>query len=166
MEMRFNEAPWSVRAYYRIWQQLPYVQEGMIGVGIYALSEEGRNRFDEFPAIIADDGYVRRLFRPDERLCVAECRASVTAPSSLWGLIKIKTRSRLGGYELTEKFPELLENEPKDYAGALRQLIRRPALWPSLVVYLGVNLIARFRAKKMHRQRAHGVWERDDSSRK
>jgi len=165
MEMRFTGAPWLVRAYYKIWQQLPYVQEGMIGVGIYALSEEGRRRFDQFPAIIADDGYVRRLFKPEERLCVAECRSIVTAPSSLWGLIKIKTRSRLGGYELTERFPKLLENEPKDYAGALSQMIRRPLLWPSLVVYVGVNLIARLRARKMHLQRAHGVWERDDSSR-
>lgn len=166
MEMRFKEAPWTVRAYYRVWQQLPYVQEGMIGVGIYALSQEGRRRFDRFPPIIADDGYVRRLFRPEERLRVAECRSVVTAPSSLWGLIKIKTRSRLGGYELTEKFPDLLENEPKDYAGAVGELLKRPRLWPALVIYVGVNLIARFRAKKMHRRRAHDVWERDDSSRR
>ncbi len=166
MEMRFVDAPWTVRAYYRAWQQLPYVKEGMIGVGVYALSEEGRRRFDEFPAIIADDGYVRRLFKPGERLCVTECKSIVTAPSSLWGLIKIKTRSRLGGYELTEKFPELLENEPKDYAGAAGQLARRPSLWPALLVYLGVNLIARLRAWRMHRRRAHGVWERDDTSRR
>lgn len=165
MQMRFLNAPWPVRAYYRVWQELTYVKEGMIGVGIYALSEEGRRRFDRFPAIIADDGYVRRLFKPHERLCVEECRSIVTAPSSLWGLIKIKTRSRLGGYELTDEFPELSENEPKDYSSAVRQLMRRPALWPALLVYAGVNLIARLRATKMHRQRAHRVWERDDSSR-
>jgi glycosyltransferase involved in cell wall biosynthesis len=165
MQMRFLNAPWPVRAYYRVWQQLPYVKEGMIGVGVYALSEEGRHRFDRFPAIIADDGYIRRLFKPHERLCVEECKSVVTAPSSLWGLIKIKTRSRLGGYQLTEKFPELLENEPKDYTGALWQLARHFALWPSLMVYLGVNLIARMRARKMHHQRAHDVWERDDTSR-
>lgn len=165
MEMQLADAPWLVRAYYRIWQQLPYVQEGMIGVGIYALSEEGRRRFGRFPAIIADDGYVRRLFQPHERVCVQRCRSVVTAPSSFWGLIKIKTRSRLGGYELSEKFPELSENEPKDYAGAVRKLALRPWLWPALAVYAGVNLIARVRARKMHRRRAHGVWERDDSSR-
>jgi glycosyltransferase involved in cell wall biosynthesis len=165
MEMRFVNAPWSVRAYYRIWQQLAYVKEGMIGVGIYALSEEGRRRFGRFPSIISDDGYVRRLFKPHERLCVEECRSIVTAPGSLWGLIKIKTRSRLGGYELTEKFPELLENEPKDYSNSLGQVMRRPALWPALIVYIAVNLVARLRARKMHRQRAHAVWERDETSR-
>jgi glycosyltransferase involved in cell wall biosynthesis len=166
MQMRFVGSPWPVRAYYRVWQELPYIREGMIGVGIYALSEEGRRRFDSFPGIMADDGYVRRLFEAHERLCVRECRSIVTAPSSLWGLIKIKTRSRLGGYELTEKFPELSENEPKDYTGALSQVMRRPALWPAVLVYLGVNLIARLRAWKMHRQRAHGVWERDETSRR
>jgi hypothetical protein len=165
MEMRFVDSSWPVRAYYRVWQELPYVKEGMIGVGIYALSEEGRRRFDAFPPIIADDGYIRRLFKPHERICVEECRSIVTAPSSLWGLVKIKTRSRLGGYELSEKFPELSQNEPKDYASALRGLLRRPALWPALVVYAGVNLISRLRASKMHRRRAHDVWERDETSR-
>ena len=52
----------AVRAYYRIWMRLPYVREGMIGVGVYALSEEGRGRFGAFPDVIADDGYVRMLF--------------------------------------------------------------------------------------------------------
>jgi len=165
MEMRFLGTPWPVRAYYRVWQELAYVREGMIGVGVYALSEEGRRRFDQFPAIIADDGYVRRLFEPHERLCVEECRSIVTAPGSLWGLIKIKTRSRLGGYELTEKFPALLQNEPKGYARAFLPLILRPSFWPSLMLYLAVNLVVRLRARRMHRRRAHGVWERDDTSR-
>jgi glycosyltransferase involved in cell wall biosynthesis len=165
MEMRFSDTSWPVRAYYRVWQELPYVKEGMIGVGIYALSEEGRRRFGRFPSIIADDGYVRRLFKPHERICVEECRSIVTAPSTLWGLIKIKTRSRLGRYELSEEFPELSQNEPKDYARALSGLVRRPTLWPALVVYVGVNLIARLRATRMHRRRAHDVWERDDTSR-
>jgi len=166
MEMRFLNASWLVRAYYEVWQELPYVREGMIGVGIYALSEEGRRRFARFPSIIADDGYIRLLFKPEERLCVTECRSIVTAPTSLSGLIKIKTRSRLGGYELAEKFPELALNEKKDYAGALWPLLRRPGLWPSLFVYLTVNLIVRFRARKMHYRGAHGVWERDESSRR
>ena len=89
----------------------------------------------------------------------------MTAPSSLWGLIKIKTRSRLGGYELTEQFPELSQNEPKDYARAFWGLARRPTLWPSMMVYVGVNLIARLRATRMQRRGAHGAWEQDDTGR-
>jgi glycosyltransferase involved in cell wall biosynthesis len=165
MRMRFLDAPWTVRAYYRVWQQLPYVQEGMIGVGVYMLSETGRARFDQFPDIIADDGYVRRLFKPHERISVGGCHSTVTAPQTLWGLVKIKTRSRLGGYELARRFPELSENEPKDYRKAIYSLFGAPTIWPALIVYFGVNFAARFRARRMLRQRQFKVWERDDSSR-
>ncbi len=165
MSMRFDRSAWAVRAYYRVWQQLPYVQEGLIGVGMYMISEEGRRRFDRFPDIIADDGYVRRLYAPHERISVSECHAIVSAPTSLWGLIKIKTRSRLGGYELGEAFPDLLANEPKDYGEAMRGILRQPSLWPAVIAYLGVNAIARVRARRMLKQSKRKVWERDDSSR-
>ena len=59
---------WAVRAYYRFWGALPYIQEGMIAAGAYALSREGRARFKDFPEVIADDGYVRLLFGPHERV--------------------------------------------------------------------------------------------------
>jgi glycosyltransferase involved in cell wall biosynthesis len=165
MSMRFDRSAWAVRAYYRVWQQLPYVQEGLIGVGMYMISEEGRRRFDRFPDIIADDGYVRRLYAPHERISVSECHAIVSAPTSLWGLIKIKTRSRLGGYELGEAFPDLLANEPKGYGEAMRGILRQPSLWPAVIAYLGVNAIARVRARRMLKQSKRKVWERDDSSR-
>ena len=166
MRMRFLAAPWTVRAFYRVWQQLPYVQEGMIGVGVYMLSEVGRARFGEFPDIIADDGYIRRLFKPNERIRVSECYSIVTAPQTLWGLIKIKTRSRLGGYQLNDAFPELLANEPKEYGSALLALAKVPSLWPSLAIYALVNIVARLRANRMYRQGILKVWERDDSSRR
>ena len=56
MRVDLSGAPWAVRAYYRIWLRLPYHREGMIGSGVYALSERGRARFGEFPDIISDDG--------------------------------------------------------------------------------------------------------------
>src|SRR5262249_13951049 len=40
--------PWPIRAYYRVWTQLPYCQDGMIGSGLYALNAEGRARFRAF----------------------------------------------------------------------------------------------------------------------
>ena len=53
---------WAVQAYYRVWMALPYIQEGMMGAGVYAMSRKGRERFGPFPDIIADDGYVRLQF--------------------------------------------------------------------------------------------------------
>ncbi len=165
MRMDFKNASWPVRSYYEVWQQLPYVQEGMIGTGVYALSEEGRQRFDKFPEIIADDGYIRALFKTHERTSVDFCYSLVRAPANLTSLLKIKTRSRLGRYELKKKFPELLENEEKNYSNAMLGLLSQIYLWPKLPIYLYVNLKTRFKAKKLARTQGFTGWERDESSR-
>ena len=165
MEMDFSNASWAVRAFYRVWMALPYTRSGMMGVGVYALSEEGRRRFGRFPDIIADDGYIRVLFKPQERAAVAAAKSIVKAPSTLAGLIKIKTRSRLGGFQLAKLYPELLENDDKKYGMAFWDVLKNPSLWPCVPVYVYVNLIAKRRARKQLQQLDQYVWERDDSSR-
>lgn len=164
--MNLEGASWAVRAYYEIWLSLPYCRNGMIGAGAYALSEAGRARFGEFPGVIADDGYVRALFRETERSRVETAHAVVNAPLSLQWLIKIKTRSRLGGMELAIKFPGLLKNETKDYSGALNELFANPVKWPKTIVYLYVNLLSRYLAKRRLGDLARYQWEKDLSSRK
>jgi glycosyltransferase involved in cell wall biosynthesis len=165
MKMDFRHAPWTVRSYYQVWQQMPYVQEGMIGTGVFALSEKGRAQFITFPQIIADDGYIRSLFTTNERTVVDSCYSMVRSPTNLKGLLKIKTRSRVGGYELRKKFPELLQNEDKEYGTAFIRLIRRVDLWPMIPLYLYVNLYGRLRAKRYIYRNGFAGWERDDSSR-
>ncbi len=162
--MDLEGCSWLVRAYYAVWLQLPYVRDGLMGTGVYALSREGRQRFGEFPQLIADDGYVRALFEPSERLLVTECHVLVRAPRNLANLVKIKTRSRLGVYELHMKFPELA-GAAEAHGGALRFVASRPSLWVPAMVYLAVNLLTRWRARRMARQRGFSVWERDDSRR-
>ena len=137
----------------------------MIGTGVYALSDEGRKRFDSFPPIIADDGYVRALFKTEERTSVESCYSLVRAPTNLGSLIKIKTRSRLGRYELKIKFPALLRSEEKNYGKALIRLFTKVYLWPKIIVYFYVNFITRFRAKHYARSQGFKGWERDESSR-
>jgi glycosyltransferase involved in cell wall biosynthesis len=163
--MDFTAVSWMVKAYYGIWQRLPYVKEGMIGAGVYALSETGRQRFDKFPDVIADDGYVRALFKSHERTVVDNCEVTVRAPRTLADLLKIKTRSRLGVYQLHREFPELLGNEEKQYGSALKRLLPQIWLWPKLAVYLWVNLVARRRAKKQLADLKNVSWERDESRR-
>lgn len=165
MVMDLSRSSWSVRAYYHIWMALPYTRKGMIGVGVYALSQEGRRRFGRFPDIIADDGYVRLLFKPNERAAVAEAKSIITAPATLAGLVKIKSRSRLGGYQLSERFPELFDNDDKNYWGAICDLLRKPSVWQYAPVYLYVNFVARQRARRQLKALDQYVWERDDSSR-
>jgi glycosyltransferase involved in cell wall biosynthesis len=167
MDMDLSAASWPVRAYYDVWARLPYTREGMIGVGTYALSREGRARFDEFPDVVADDGYVRMLFTADERVKVDGARVRVTAPAELADLIRIKTRSRLGGYELRTRFPDLVRREQagKSYGGALGVVVARPWLWVRALAYLWVNVAARLRAGRQLRSGEAYVWERDRSSR-
>jgi len=163
--MDFSRVFWTVKSYYEIWQRLPYVKEGMIGAGVYALSETGRQRFDKFPDIIADDGYVRALFKSYERTVVDDCEVTVRAPRTLADLLKIKTRSRLGVYQLYREFPELVGNEEKKYGSALKRLLPQIWLWPKLAVYLWINLAARRRAKKQLADLKNVTWERDESRR-
>ena len=68
----------------------------MIGAGVYALSEAGRARFGDFAAVIADDGYVRALFKEEERGRVADARSAVWAPASLCVADEDQTRSGSG----------------------------------------------------------------------
>jgi hypothetical protein len=167
LDMDFSLASWGVRAFYRVWLELPYTREGMIGVGTVGISEAGRRRFDRFPEVINDDGYVRLLFQAHERPVVRGATAHVTAPATIKGLYAIMTRARLGIYQLQQRFPDLKNREQanKSYGGAARIVLSRPALWPAAVVYLWVNLVTRFRARRQIRRLEAYVWERDDSSR-
>jgi glycosyltransferase involved in cell wall biosynthesis len=165
LQMNTINSSWSVRAYYSIWQQLPYVKEGMIGVGVYALSVEGRSRFEEFPSIIADDRYIRALFKGSERSVVDSCCSVVKAPTNIQGLLKIKTRSRLGGYEFEQKFPELIGNEKKNYSQAVFGVMKKIRYWPALMIYLFVNVCTRYRARRQLCRGSLDIWERDDTSR-
>ena len=66
MEADVSKSNWFVRAFQRVWMQLPYCRQGLIAQA-YGISEEGRRRFGEFPSITADDAFVRLHFAPDER---------------------------------------------------------------------------------------------------
>lgn len=165
VSMDLSISSWAVRAYYDIWLSMPYCQSGMLGAGVYALSEAGRSRFGEFPNLIADDGYVRTLFREHERGRVVDAFSIVKAPASLYWLIKIKTRSRLGAMQLKLKHPELGANEEKNYSGALWKVLKNPAKWIKFAVYVYVNLVSRFLAKRRLAKLESYKWEKDISSR-
>ena len=167
MDLDLSRSSWPVRAYYRIWTRLPYVREGMMGVGVYAVSEEGRRRFDAFPDVISDDGYVRMLFGPTERTRVDRATVRVTAPVRFGDLLRIKTRSRLGLYQLHARYSEIAsrEQDSKSYSGALGTVLFRPWLWPHAGVYLAVQLATRRRAQRQFASVDSYVWERDTSSR-
>lgn len=159
------QSSWPVRAFYRIWLMQPYHQEGLIGGGFYALSEAGRARFEAFPAVIADDEFVRRHFQPSERINPPDQRFTIFAPRRFSELVKVKTRSRLGRMELAQKFPHLTPSTKEQSGGKKFDRKGNLGLWPAACVYLLVNGLTRLRARRQMKQLGSYQWERDESSR-
>ena len=158
---------WLVRTFYDFWMALPYVKEGMVAAGVYAVSRDGRARFGRFPDVIADDGYFRLQFASHERVEVASAVSTVSAPGRLSDLIKIKTRSRLGLLQLQARFPELFAGEARSssYCETISALAPRPHLYFSAIPYVLITLYSRHRARRQIKTIDRYVWERDNSSR-
>lgn len=155
-----------VKAFYQVWTSLPYFSaRDMIGSGLFILSEKGRSRFQEFPAVIGDDAYVRALFDKSERSTVEGCSFEIRAPVTLESLIKIKTRSRFGNIEVQKKFPSLRTTETNKPAAALLLLLRKPWLLPAIAVYYYVVARTILGSRKRLKNADYLTWERDESSR-
>ena len=159
-----SRCSWPVRACYQIRSLLPSAQEGIGGSGVYALSEIGRARFREFPALTADDGYVRIQFRSGERETVTSATSTVFPPRTIRDLLATKTRAHYGSAELAAMFPGLWKNRGESNHKSLIRLFRDPSLWASLAVYCLVTAIAKRRAQRRLRAGAAN-WERDNTSR-
>lgn len=150
-----------VRAYYAVWTALHSV--GDVGGGVYCLSQAARERFGEFPDVISDDGYVRAHFTSGEITQVGDAVSTVRAPTDVGTLIRIKTRSRRGSVELAERFPELWATKVQTTDSLVRKVSRLPLrVWPKVPVYIIIQLLVRYRAK---RSADASSWERDESSR-
>jgi len=153
------------KAFYKVWLTQPYHSAGLVGGGFYAVSQTGRERFVKFPEVIADDEFVRAHFAPAERAMPEGCTFTIRAPKTLRDLVKVKTRSRLGLWQLRQQFPDLATRSRIDPWEGRRVILTRPALWPAAVVYLAVNIAVRVRAKRQWKSIDNYQWERDESSR-
>jgi glycosyltransferase involved in cell wall biosynthesis len=163
-DINCDGASWCVRAYYDMRSRLPSAREGIGGSGVYAVSEAGRQRFGQFPDLIADDGYMRIQFRAHERQTLADVNSTVFAPRTVKDLIRIRTRAYLGTIELARRYPDLWQNRGDRNHKTILGLLWSPLLWPKLAAYCYVNIIARYRA--LCRLNASSLsWERDNTSR-
>jgi hypothetical protein len=161
-----SRSSFVVRQYYAVWTRLPYLSRGLLGSGVVGLSESGRSRFDEFPAVIGDDEFVRRLFSLDERVASTENAFTIMAPRTLDALIRVKTRSRLGVLQLDARHgPAAPDTASGTSTGALVQLARRPRFWVPVAIYATIRSVTRARAARRFRHRDFHGWERDETSR-
>lgn len=159
-----SRASWAVRAYYRYWIDSNYFRRGHVGSGCYVLSQRGRHRFDEFPDIIADDGFVDSLFACREKAISKTAVMELKTPETLWNLIKIKTRARLGELQLRRLRPPA---EPKrsKYNALCEQLVRGLGSPRGAIIFGLVRFVAHVRAARQLRLGQTGHWERDESAR-
>jgi glycosyltransferase involved in cell wall biosynthesis len=153
-----------IRWFFDIAALLPSAKEGIGGSGVYALSRAGRARFDRFPNVIADDAYIRILFRAEECETIATLHSRVFVPRRFGALIRTRSRIRYGHLELARLFPELWQNRQSNNKAVLK-LFRQIYLWPRLFIYCSVMAIARVNANLAFRKNSR-IWDRDETSRR
>lgn len=159
--LRLSERPWTVRAYYRLWERLPQVRAGLVGAGVYAVTETGRRRWGLFPDVLADDFFVQQRFAPPERAVVEAAGSVIEVPRTLGALIDRKTRVFAGNREVAD---HLVRTE-RHWSGWMRAAGSRPELLPAVFVYLLVNVLAKARVIWHRRRGVRTQWHRDGSSR-
>ena len=157
--------PWAVRAYYRVWEQLPTVREGLFGRGVLAMSEEGHSFVAELPDVTADDLWMHHAFRAEQTAVVSTAVVSVHAPRRLADLLRRRLRVVAGAREVRSHAgsgPGTSGTRATDLEALLRA---RPDLWLELAVFACVTAVARLGAARAARRGTSTVWLRDDSSR-
>lgn len=152
-----------VRRFFRARAQLPAVMGSLWGAGLYALSADGRGRFEDFPLLVADDLFVDRLFRADEVELVESPPVVVIAPATAAGLLATFRRTFRGN--------RAMKAMPTDRPGTgatIRDLLRLARRGPTQLldaaVYAAVVVWARCLAWR--HTSSSGAWERDESSRR
>lgn len=134
---------WVSRRYGALWSQLPFMRPGTAqGAGFFAVNAAGRARWDVFPDIIADDGFVRWNFAPEERVEVA---AGYSWPlvEGFSALVRVRRRQDAGGAQLRRLYPALEANEGKPGVPR-REHLRLAATMPvSYAIYVAVQLMVR-----------------------
>ena len=133
---------WVTRCFARVWSQLPFMTSNVQGAGLYAVNRAGRARWDSFPDIIADDGYVRLMFAPDERIKV-DAAYHWPLVEGFSQLVKVRRRQDAGVHELSMRFPDIMRNEskpPMTWRDHLRLFAKMPV---SYAVYVSVLLVVK-----------------------
>lgn len=158
-----SKSSWLVKQYYKIWLKLPYIKAGVIATCSFIVTEQGRKRFDHFPDIINDDRFIHCQFKESEISNISDTEIYIQAPRTLYSLIKIKSRARLGNMQL--KMLGLCP-EPKDkkYTSSMASKIFSRQFIPAIVYYT-IAIIIRIRSWLQLKRIDNYKWEKDLSSR-
>jgi glycosyltransferase involved in cell wall biosynthesis len=137
-----------VRLYYRALEHHPAFGHALFGRGVVALSARGRERFVDFPDLLADDFFLDSIFTRTEKIVVPDVASLVEAPSSTRILLRRLARVRRGNSQLrwnggSGSLPRSVEG-----LGWLLAAVRRdPSLARASAVYIIVTMMAIARAR-------------------
>lgn len=164
--INMTHSSWFVRAYFSTWMELPYYKSGhMVGSGIYILTQQGRERFNAWPQIIADDAFVRALFKFEEIYVDKSSEFEIYAPRKLKGLVKIRTRARFGNMEVEQRYPDLKVIGENSNKALLSLLLKKPHKALHWLTYVIVQITVIQNCRKKLKNKDFGTWERDESAR-
>lgn len=130
------------RRYARFWVRLPFISKSVPGCGVYAVNRTARARWDMFPEIISDDGFVRYHFTPDEmRRVPGVYEWPIT--EGLASLVRVRRRQNEGMAEIERLYPHLPAKAAPtapDTKEKLRLFIKDPL---GFVIYSAVAVAVR-----------------------
>jgi hypothetical protein len=159
-----------VRSYYRARSRVPAVLGSLWGAGVYGLSAAGRQRFDAFPDVVADDLWVDRHFDRSEVEIVDCAPVVVTVPRRSRDLVRVLRRTYRGK---AEPAPVIDLGDPAPEIDSTVQDLRRlaatgPVAALDAATYAAFAAGARLAlaiAPSAGPSLTTGRWGRDDSSR-
>jgi glycosyltransferase involved in cell wall biosynthesis len=157
--------PWIVRWYYDVWMRLPEAEAGLWGRGVIALSDVGQRRISGLPPLLGDDLAASLLFAPSERVIVANAHVRIHTPRTASDLLRRRIRSAVGIAQLSQAGRTLAPCS-RTRVTDLSHIVRSsPRLAPRVALFVGVAMVARWRARRVVRCGDFSTWLRDDSSR-
>ena len=123
-------------------------------------SRSGRDRWNSWPDVTADDQWANEQFAPGERAVWDGVESVVAAPADLHHLVERKRRSRRGGIELEDEIQRDVTSNTA-WLGVVR---RQPRLLTSAPAYVLVTILVRLAAWR-DRRAGRDDWGADRSSR-
>lgn len=153
---------WPVRAYYRVWENLPNVRSGLFGRGAFCLSEEGQRRLDAQTMLMNDDLVVSEAFAPEERRIVPDASVVVQPPRTVADLVRRRTRVATGNHQADQQAARHASTSLSDL---IKLGLRQPSVGLRVPVFLTITVIARRLSRRAVRAGDYTTWLRDESSR-
>ncbi|GAA2692847.1 glycosyltransferase [Actinoplanes palleronii] len=134
------------RGFAEVWSRLPSVHGDVFGGGCYAVNAAGRGRWGDFPAVVADDAFVRSRFARDERVVVDGGGFLLVLPGGA-ELSRVLARWRRGNAELARWRRGNGERQERGRSNA-RAVLAAPELWRHVPAFLWVQVSSRWRRRE------------------